>query len=341
MLTPPLVSVIMPAYNTEAYIGFAVESILNQTYPHFEFLIFDDCSTDNTAGIVASYNDRRIILVKKEKQTGYTSSLVAGIDAARGKYIARMDSDDISETTRLEKQVNFLESSAEYGIVGSHVKTIGGNHPGSIWRYPLDDDDVRVYMLVNSPFAHPVVMIRKEILDKHKLNYLTFYEPCEDYKLWTDLLKVAKGKNIDEALLSYRLHNNQTISIKKEMLLEKANLVRQEILQSFFNIEMKKKELNINYYYFNEIQSNTACEIIKKHHWRMKLIKVFKREKKYEKVYHLVNEYWIKNLLTLGEYKISFLKFLFDKAVLKSLSPKQQLTFFIKCIFQYKVNFIQ
>lgn len=338
MLTPPLVSVIMPAYNTEAYIGFAVESILNQTYPHFEFLIYDDCSTDNTAGIVAAYNDARIILVKKEKQTGYTSSLVAGIKAARGKYIARMDSDDVSDTTRLEKQIDFLENSAEYGIVGSHVKTIGGSNPGSIWRYPLDDEDARAFMLVNSPFAHPTVMIRKEILDKHNLTYLTFYEPCEDYKLWTDLLKVAKGKNIDEALLNYRLHNSQTICTRKDMVLEKANLVRQEVLKSFFGIEIKVEELNINYYYFNEIQSNTACGIIEKYHWRLKLTDVLKREEKFKKVYHLVNEYWVKNLFTLGEYKVSFLKFLFDKAVLESLSTKQQLTFFLKCILRYKVS---
>ena len=123
----PIASVIMPTYNSAPYVREAIESILNQSRPDLEMLIYDDCSTDNTVQLIESYQDSRIRLFKKETNTGYTDSLIVGIAAAKGKYVVRMDSDDISDLKRIEKQVGFMEQNPEYGIVGSWVRTIQDN----------------------------------------------------------------------------------------------------------------------------------------------------------------------------------------------------------------------
>ena len=247
----PLVSVIMPAFNTELYIREAIESILNQTYKNIEFLIYDDCSTDATVAIIESFVDPRIKLIKKQQRNGYTESLIEGIKRAQGKYIARMDSDDISVYNRLEKQVNFLEANNEYGITGSFIETIHASKPSEIWKYPEEDTDIRNYTIINSPFAHPSVVIKKEVLIQNTLTYLTDYEPCEDYKLWVELLKVTKGRNLPEVLLYYRLHDAQTIITRKKKMIEKSNNIRQQVLSDLLNMELNQEELQIHYYFFN------------------------------------------------------------------------------------------
>ena len=250
----PLVSVILPAYNSALYIGQALESILNQSFSDFEILIFDDCSTDDTVAIIESYTDSRIQLIRKEKNTGYTNSLIEGIRMAKGKYIARMDSDDISMPLRFEKQIAFLEANTDYGLVGSFIQTIQQEQGSEIWKYPEEDDAIRLFCMVNSPFAHPTVMIRKEVLDENQLMYKAAFEPCEDFKLWIDLLKCTKGKNLPEVLLQYRLHNQQTIALNKTKLIENSNKIRQQLMNNFFKLEMREEDLLNHYYFFNEIK---------------------------------------------------------------------------------------
>ena len=109
MTIAPTISVIMPVYNCEKYIAMSIESILNQTINDFELLIIDDASTDQTLAIITSYEDTRIKIISKPVNSGYTESLNIGLKIAKGKYIARMDGDDISFTRRFEKQLSFLE----------------------------------------------------------------------------------------------------------------------------------------------------------------------------------------------------------------------------------------
>ena len=337
MNSSSLVTVIMPAYNTGLYIRQAIESILNQTYQNFEFLIYDDSSTDNTVQIIESYTDERIRLYKKEKNTGYTNSLIKGIAEAKGKYIARMDSDDISHFHRLEKQVNFLEKNNEYGLVGSYVQTITSSDFSQVWKFPVDDADIRLFAIINSPFAHPSVLIRKEVLIKNQLTYSLSYEPCEDYKLWYDLLKVTKGKNLDEVLLYYRQHQNQTSILNKNKLIENSNKVRQLVFSDLFNIQLNEEDLVTNYFFFNEIQANSALSIQTKHLWRRKLKSGVWRNTNDKKVNNLLETYWIINLRTIAEFKFSFLKFLNNKSVISDFSFSEIVRFFIKCILCYKV----
>src|SRR3569833_2031445 len=131
------VSVLLHVYNSALYIREAIESILSQSYKDIEVLVYDDCSTDNTVQIIEIYDDPRIRLFRKEVNTGYTNSLIMGVAAARGKYITRMDSDDISDVHRIAKQVDFLERNPDHGIVGAWVKTIPSKGEPLVWSYPV------------------------------------------------------------------------------------------------------------------------------------------------------------------------------------------------------------
>lgn len=165
----PLVSVLMPAYNAEKYITEAIESILNQTYKNFEFIIIDDCSTDKTWKIIQKYQkkDQRIIIFRNKENLNLGKTLNLGINNAKGKYIARMDADDISLPYRLEMQVKFLEDNPRVGIVGSNLIIIDkNNYPIATRRYPLKDKDIRNKIFLYNPFAHPVIMYRKNVVQK-------------------------------------------------------------------------------------------------------------------------------------------------------------------------------
>lgn len=328
----------MPVYNSSSYINKSIESILQQTYLNFELLIYDDNSTDGTLDIIRAYKDKRIIIFRKEHNTGYTESLRRGISAAKGKYIARMDSDDISFLTRFARQVDFLEDNPEYGIVGTQLRTIEESNEGQIWTYPLHNEDIKLHLLVDSPFAHPSVMIRKEVLEKNNLNYETKYEPCEDYKLWVDLLSFTKGANLNEVLVYYRLHDNQTIKMKRNTLLNNSNLIRHEVIKKIFGTHFTDQELLVHYYFFNEIGRNNLFTIQDKFRWKKKLLKLFENTFYKSQGRKLVEKYWLFNLRTLTEYRPLFIKYIFNRFLIQGFSFLESTRFIIKCLISYKIS---
>ena len=333
----PAVSVLLPVYNSALYIREAIESILSQSYKDIEVLVYDDCSTDNTVQIIEIYDDPRIRLFRKEVNTGYTNSLIMGVAAARGKYITRMDSDDISDVHRIAKQVDFLERNPDHGIVGAWVKTIPSKGEPQVWSYPVDNEDICLYLLVNAPFAHPSVTIRKEVLIKNDINYSSGYEPCEDYKLWTEILKVSKGANLGEVLLYYRLHESQTISRRRDRLIDRSNQVRQEVIQSLFHQSISAEEINTHYFYFNEIPSEGAPSIEAFAAWRKKLTGWFGKEGS-KKGLELVDRYWLIHLRCLSVYKPGYLRFLMDGAVRRGLTFRETIKFIGKSLIRYRIR---
>ncbi|WP_235375838.1 glycosyltransferase family 2 protein [Campylobacter lari] len=207
----PLVSIIMPTFNRQNYIGFAIESILNQSYLNFEFIIIDDCSTDATYNIIQEYakNDKRIVVLRNERNRGIVYSLNKCMGICKGKYIARMDDDDISLPERIEKQVDAMERDNSIIVAGCYFKPIGedteffGN-----WVNVCEHDMIKLKMMFECSICHPTVMIRAEFLKNHNLAYSYKYQYAEDYKLWTDIIqKGGKIINIPETLLLYRISN--------------------------------------------------------------------------------------------------------------------------------------
>jgi len=224
----PKITVLMPIYNCDLYIKEAIDSILNQTFMDFEFIIIDDASTDNTVFIVKRYNDSRIKLIEKEKNSGYTNSLNYGLSIARGEYIARMDGDDISLPERFIKQVHILDKNPNLVLCGTLFSIIG---TGKVISLPERHDEIKIALLKYCCFGHPTVMMRKSILDEFSLIYDYNKEPAEDYDLWTRLLSLGQLHNLQEVLLNYRVHNSQVSHKRKQQQIEIAVNVKLNLLK--------------------------------------------------------------------------------------------------------------
>lgn len=210
----PLVSVLVPAYNCETYVAEAVSSMLSQTFADFELLVIDDGSTDATRAALESIHDPRLRLVSNPRNLGLIATLNRGLDLATGRYIARMDADDISAPERLEKQVEFLESHPDVDVLGTMVNLIDeeGRIFGSLSNYPTSAEDVRTYLLRECCLVHPTVMFRKEVV-RAAGGYDASARHAEDYDLWLRLSDRHLIANLPEKLVSYRMHRNQ-VSIK-------------------------------------------------------------------------------------------------------------------------------
>lgn len=215
-----IISVVMSVYNGEKYLSEAIESVLNQTYKDFEFIIINDGSSDNSLEIIKKYQnqDERIGLISRENK-GLVASLNEGIEKAKGKYIARMDADDICLATRFEEQIEYMEKN-KLDLCGSWIETFDEKNILNVWKYPETHSDIEFRSFFMCSFAHPSVMIKKIVFDKLKYEN----ETAEDYRLWCDILANGyKVGNIQKVLLKYRLHNNQLTQTKSKELMNSAN----------------------------------------------------------------------------------------------------------------------
>lgn len=229
----PTISVIMPVYNAEQHLVEAIESILNQTYKDFEFIIINDGSTDNSEKIILSFKDRRIKYIKNDENLQIVKTLNKGLFIACGEFIARMDADDISLETRFEEQLNHMNKN-NIDVCGSWVQTIGKNK--QYWKFPILHDEIKVNLLFHSSIAHPSVMIRKKVFETHK--YKEEFNKAEDYALWVEIINKFKCENLPKLLLSYRIHDTQT---NKKAQISVANKVRLKMLENFTD-EFSAKE---------------------------------------------------------------------------------------------------
>ena len=239
-----MISVIMPVYNGEKYLRDAIESILNQTYTDFEFIILNDGSTDKTEEIILSYDDQRIVYVKNTTNLQISKTLNKGIDLAKGKYIARMDADDISLLERFERQIEFMEKYTEVGICGTYIETF--DEEKSVWRVPLSHRDILCRMIFDSCLMHPSVMMRKSVLDMLPIVYREEFNKAEDYDLWVRLALLTNFANLKEVLLKYRIRNirDNRKQYKNEQA-QKANIIRGNLIKRL-NISSNEKEIEIH-----------------------------------------------------------------------------------------------
>ncbi|GIV33728.1 MAG: hypothetical protein KatS3mg031_1263 [Chitinophagales bacterium] len=194
----------MPVYNAAAYVAEAVQSILDQTFSDFELLIIDDGSTDPSLQVIQAFNDSRIRLIRNETNLKLIATLNKGLEHARGKYIARMDADDVSTPERLAVQVAFMEKNPEVGVCGSWFETFGNGK--KIVRYPEKDADIRLMLLYQTPFCHPAVLFRKALFDQYHTRFNPEFVHAEDYEVWVRLADKTRFANIPRVLLRYRIH---------------------------------------------------------------------------------------------------------------------------------------
>lgn len=198
------VSVLMPVYNGERYLVEAVDSILNQTFRDFEFVIINDGSNDRTAEILARYADPRMRIVHNDKNVGITASLNKGLDLARGEYIARMDQDDISEPQRLEKQVAYMEENPNVVASGTWARDIDAEGREIGQRCVPASERMRYEYWRPSPIVHPSAILRTSQLGRAR--YDANFDPAADFEFWLRLKANHDLGNVPEFLLRYRVH---------------------------------------------------------------------------------------------------------------------------------------
>jgi glycosyltransferase involved in cell wall biosynthesis len=204
----PVVSVVMATYNEPVdFIVSAIESVLNQTIRNIELIIVDDSTNKETIVAIDNYNkDSRVIIIRDTKKIGFVPALNIGLKLAKGDYIARMDSDDISELNRLEREVLFLEENNKYSIVCTAIKIINENGVITSQRiFPPFSALYKIYAVFRCPFSHPTLLMRREIVDKG-FYYDENFKKSEDAEFWLRLMKNGYLlTNTTEFLLRYRV----------------------------------------------------------------------------------------------------------------------------------------
>ncbi len=220
-MNDPLVTVLMPAYNARRYIKQAVNSVLRQTFRDFELLVYDDASTDGTREILRRFAslDGRLRLVEADK-SGYAKLLTRGIEEARGKYIARMDADDVCLPRRLELQVARLEAEPDLVAIGGEVLQVDGQGWAiGTWGVPHTHEEIdRLHITGHAGrMVHPATTFRTSVL--RQVGYRSEFEPAEDYDLYLRLAEIGRLANLPETILHYRWHlGNVSITRQREQL---------------------------------------------------------------------------------------------------------------------------
>lgn len=225
----PLVSILMPVYKTAPYLRVAMDSMLCQTFKDFELIVLDDCSPDNAEEILDTYDDPRIVRYKGEKNAGLSNVLNVGMGMARGKYIARMDSDDISLSQRLQVQVDYLDKHPDVDLVSVGMQLFGARE--ATWIREQNVEKVKIEALFHSPVLHASSVWRKDSFEKHGLSFRQEMVPAEDYDLWTRaMLKGLKLVNLPEVLYEYRIHEAQA-TVQTDKTAAKSREVQMAYLQ--------------------------------------------------------------------------------------------------------------
>lgn len=245
------VSIIIPAYNAEAYIETSLKSIINQTFKNFEIIVIENGSTDKSLKkiIKLSKIDKRIKVFSIKKKS-LSTALNYGIKKSKGEFIARMDADDISHPTRLSDQVNYLNKNKHISILGTNINLIDkdGKFIKKI-EYPSSFKKVSEKLEIDSYIAHPTVMMRKNVFNK-----IGFYRyqlcPAEDYDLWLRALHFFKIENLKKTLLDYRQHNKKMGSTMKLQTFVGASYARE-----LYKIRKNKK------IYFDRITFKRLADI--------------------------------------------------------------------------------
>ena len=259
----------MPVYNAQEYLEDSIQSVLNQTFKGFEFIILDDGSTDLSLPIIEKWGamDRRIRIVNHQ-HTGLSALLRMGLNHAKGEFIARMDADDISLPERFERQINFFQRHAEVGTCGTWMRMFG--QKSGVMKPPLDDARIKACLLFACPMMHPTVMMRRSMLTESNINYSESARWTEDYDLWTRLAPHTQFANLPELLLLYRTHNAQVSTEKQEEQRRNAGACRSRFLQAL-GFECTAQELDRHEQVCNATQSVRTEELMAMHDWLMKL----------------------------------------------------------------------
>lgn len=300
-----LISVISGNYNTPVkYIKEAIDSVLNQTYTNFEFIIVDDCSTDDSLETIKSYNDPRIKVLSTEKNSGLATALNIALDVCRGEYIARMDLDDVCFPERFEKQIAFMRENPDVILSGTFIRFIdeNGDSPRGIWEMGFYDDPelCRVYLLFsNYPMiVHPTWIFNHRLLTENGLRYKEQYKYAQDYAMLVSCAGCARCCIQQEVLLNYRIHGDAASAAhKKEQIECDYKIIQEQLDELHLVFPEELKPLHHRY-----------LQVLKPYDKRLK--KWLKEILKANKKYHVYNQKKLKRKIWRRWMKICYYHFI-------------------------------
>ncbi len=277
-MKPPLISVIMPVYNAVPYLRESINSILSQQYDNFEFLIIDDLSEDHSLEIIKSYKDSRIKLIQKDVHSGYTHSLNQGIEIAKGKYLCRMDADDISLPNRFQRQVAHMEAHPQVAVCGTWVDFFYTNQLEARPKREVRNQTEHKQLVFNLFFGirdgmcyHSSIVLRRDFFLEHQLRYDPDYQPAEDNELWTRVSLLGQFACVPEVLVYYRVHDQQTSKKRADQLIKKYESAQKKGIQSVLNLEATEDELELHIQIIRRKYTLSLDFIKKAEKWLLKL----------------------------------------------------------------------
>jgi len=249
------VTVVLPVYNGSKYLKETIDSVLNQTYKNFDFLIINDASTDNSEEVILSFTDPRIKYHLTETNLGSIGAPVKGMNMSETEYIARIDQDDIWLPAKLEKQIQIMDADPQIGICGTSIELFGDRSGVKI--FPITNEHLKVGFLFFCCMSHPSVVFRKSFLVETGVTYNEMYRLADDYKMWIDCIDLTQIYNIPEPLVRYRQHEEQICSVAnapKQMQVQ--NRVRLEMLERIsLNFSQDEKNFHINQFVDGKMKS--------------------------------------------------------------------------------------
>jgi len=239
------IGILLPAYNAEPYIADALQSLLNQTYPHFDIWVFNDGSTDGTEAIIQTFTDSRVKLINNPKNLGLVATLNRGLDmiCAYGgyTYIARMDADDTAQPERIAKQVSYMESNPNIVLSGTGMYACGNLRGYCV--YPKSSLALRYAFIARaSRFSHPTIIARISLFNDGSFRYNPNYPYAEDAKLWADIVPHYSTGNISDKLLNYNFNANNTSTLHAVRQKAIADKVFEEEFENILGRTLKQSE---------------------------------------------------------------------------------------------------
>jgi glycosyltransferase involved in cell wall biosynthesis len=279
----PSISVVMAAFNAEAYIAEAIESILKQTHTDFEFIIINDGSKDKTLSIIKSFSDKRIVIIDNDRNYGLAISLNKGIKIANGKYIARMDADDISSPNRLEKQFNFLENNLDFDVCVTPMKLFGSE--SSISGDGLNsDEEIKAELIWGTPTNHATMLMLTEKIRTCNLYYDETFGVGQDWKFWFDVRDHVKIYSLNDLLYFYRRgDHNVTVQFKHKT--SQRSIRMHDLLMRDLGISFTPQDLLLHQFIYGLFAIEPSPKTVKSAwSWYSKLLKQNRLILKYDVV---------------------------------------------------------
>ena len=280
----PLISVVMPAYNSSKYILDSVLSVLNQSVQEIELLVIDDCSEDDSRVLLSAIKDPRLSVLSTEKNSGPAKCRNIGFEASRGEFVALLDSDDIALPDRFKEQIGYMERNQNIFVCGGAMHRFG-NAQG-LFTCPEQHEDIKAKSLFNTPILNPAAMFRAAPIRDRHLRYNESLLRCSDYDFWLRTLSEHADlmfANLQKAVVLYRVHDSNVTNVKSESWLRMVSEIRRPHLEKLCG-SVSEEDFNIH----NKIQyvkfASNVMELRQMKQWLWRLREANEKQKLYDAV---------------------------------------------------------